>query len=788
MFAINLRLILRNIWKYKGVSIINILGLSLGMACSILLLLWVNYHFQFDKFQDHPDRVFRVIQHIKFEDMTTWTITQGPLGPSLKEEVPEIADYCRLTRSGLSFEKGDEQVREIGSYADPSVFEMFSVHITRKQIQQPLTEPDQIAISESMARKYFGETDPIGRTLHVPPDQDFMVAAVFEDYPKQSHWWFDYLIPFEYLGTRGYTITRWNNSGYYTYVALSEDASRGEVVDKIADFLKLKPTLEEYAKLDLQPIQEIHRTTGYDFEGANTIEGKYLRIFLSIGVFLIVIASINFMNLATARASGRTREIGMMKTLGGMRKNLVGQFIGEAVTVSLVSTLVAMMLVELVRTAFNNLTDTAISIDYSNPLVYLSLLGFGLLIGVLSGLYPAFYLSSYKPIAALRGSSEGPRARSSFRRALVIFQFVISIVLITVTMIISSQITYMLNKDLGYDQDEVIWFPASTGFQENFASIRDEMLSYPAVKSISRTGSLPTHGYNFSNSRFRWDGQDLSKETLFRALLVDFDYFSTLGIEMKEGRAFSRSFASDSLAIVLNEAAVSEMGVRDAIGMEIRLLTSDTTHISLHVVGVSKDYHFRSLHTDIEPQITILDPRSAYLALLRIEKNEYQEIESALQKLWEQYESNNPLEITFLEESIVDLYESDRAIRKIILFFTVIGLMISILGLIGLTSFTIDQKTKEIGIRKLMGARISDVLLLITTQFLKWISVSFLIAAPIAYFLMIRWLNEFPYRIRLHWWLMLSGGFIAILVAFMTIGLQSHRAARANPADSLRYE
>ena len=257
---------------------------------------------------------------------------------------------------------------------------------------------------------------------------------------------------------------------------------------------------------------------------------------------------------------------------------------------------------------------------------------------------------------------------------------------------------------------------------------------------------------------------------------------------MKEGRAFSRDFASDSLAIVLNEAAVREMGVGDPIGMEIRLLTSDTTHISLHVIGVSEDYHFRSLHSDIEPQITILDPRSAYLALLRIETGDYQKIESALQKLWEQYESTNPLQITFLEESIANLYESDRAIRKVILFFTVIGLMISILGLIGLTSYTIDQKTKEIGLRKLMGARISDVLLLIATQFLKWISVSFLIAAPIAYFLMVRWLNEFPYRIRLHWWLLLSGGFIAILVAFMTIGLQSHRAARANPADSLRYE
>lgn len=788
MLAVSLRLILRNIWKYKGVSIINIFGLSVGMACSILLLLWVNYHHQFDRFQTQSDHVYRVIQHIKFEDMTTWTITQGPLGPSLKEEVPEIADYCRLMRSGLPFELDGEQVSETGTYADPSCFEMLSIKVMRKLTNVPLSEPNQIAISESLARKHFGDKDPIGQAMHVAPDRDFMVSAVFEDYPKQSHYWFDYIIPFEYLGTRDYGIDLWSNSGYHTYVALSEGVSREEAVEKIEDFLKPKPTLEEFAKLDLQPIQEIHLTTGYDFEGANTIERKYLRIFLSIGIFLIVIACINFMNLATARSSGRMKEIGMKKALGGQKKNLVGQFIGEAIAISIISMLVAMMLVELARPGFNQITEAEINIDYTNPLVYIYLLAFGVLIGSLSGLYPAFYLSSVKPISALRGSSEGPKGRSNFRRTLVIFQFVISIVLITVTLIISSQITYMLNKDLGYEQEGVIWFGMSEGFHGNYESIRNDLLSYPAVKSMTRSGSLPTRGYNFSNSRFRWDGQDLSKETLFRALLVGYDYFSTLGIDMEEGREFSRDFASDSMAIVLNEAAILEMGVEDPLGMEVRLLTSDTSHVSLSVIGVSSDYNFRSLHTDIEPQITILNPRAAYVALVKIDLQEIKNIEKALQKHWENYETPAQLEINFLEDTISAMYESDRAIRRIILFFTVIGLLISILGLIGLTGFTIDQRTKEIGIRKLVGARFQDILLMISTQFMKWIMISLLLAAPISYFLMNSWLNGFPYRIRLNWWLLLTGGMIAILVAFLTIGIQSQRAARTNPADSLRYE
>jgi len=788
MLLVTLKLVFRNIWKYKGISLINIFGLSIGMACSILLLLWVNYHLQFDKFHENSDQVYRVIQQIQFEDKTTWCITQGPLGPSLKEELPEITDYCRMNGSGLSFMKNEDQVKERGTYADPSFFHMFTIKVTSRLTDAPITEPNHIAISESMARKYFGDKDPIGQVLHAVPDRDFTVTAVFEDYPKQSHFWFDYMIPFEHLGTLGYTIDQWNNSGYTTYVELAEGISREKAVDKIKDFLKPKPTIEEFASLDLQPIHEIHMTTGYDFEAANTMEGKYLTTFMAIGIFLIVIACINFMNLATARSAGRMREIGMKKTLGGKRRNLVGQFIGEAVMISLISIFFAMMLVELVRPAFNNFAEVEIIIDYTNPVIYAYLLGFTLLTGLMSGLYPAFYLSSFKPISALRGATEGIKRRWNFRKGLVIFQFVISIILITVTLIVSSQITFMLNKDLGYSQEGVICFPMSDGFHENFESIKNDMLTYPAVKSMTRAGNLPTDGYNFSNSRFRWDGQDLSKETLFRALFVGFDYFSTLQIEMSDGRAFSKQYASDSAAVVLNEAAIREMGIEDPVDMELRFLLGDSTFSRLNVVGIAKDYHYRSLHTDIEPQIMICNPSYSYWAMLKIDLNEFRKLETALEGHWDHYESVSPIEITFLEERIAKLYVSDRGLRKIILFFTFIGLLISVLGLIGLTGFTIEQKTKEIGVRKLMGARFRDILLMISSKFLRWILVSLLISVPISYFLMSKWLEGFPFRIRLHWWLLLTGGVIAIMVAFITISLQSQRAARTNPTDCLRYE
>jgi ABC-type antimicrobial peptide transport system permease subunit len=788
MLPVTLKLIFRNIWKYKGISTINIFGLSIGMACSILLLLWVNYHLRFDKFQENSDQVYRLIQHIKFEEMATWTITQGPLGPSLKEEVPEIAEYCRLNQSGLRFELDGEMVQEIGTYADPSFFQMFSIRVNQKLTDVPISEPNHIAISESMARKYFKNEDPIGQSLRASADRVFMVTAVFEDYPKQTHWWFDYMIPFEHLGTLGYTIESWRNSGYYTYLKLNEGVSRDQAAGKIKDFLKSKPTLEEFASLDLQPIHQIHFTTGYDFESASTVDRKYLTTFSAIGIFLIIIACINFMNLATARSAGRMREIGMKKTLGGLRRNLIAQFIGEAVVISLISVLIAMMLVELIRPSFNNMTQIRLSIDYSNPLIYICLGGFAICTGILAGLYPAFYLSSFKPISALRGSTDKVKSRKGFRRALVIFQFVISISLITITLTISAQITFMLNKDLGYEQKGVIYLPMSGGFAENYQSIKDDMLSYPAVEAMTQAGSTPLSGMNFSNSRFRWDGQDLSKETLFRALFVDFDYFLTLGIGMAEGRSFSRDFASDSSGVILNEAAIREMGVDDPLNINFRALVGDTGVRRLNVVGISKDYHFRSLHTDIEPQIMIFQPNFCSWALLKIDVKEFQTVKEQLEFHWSKYESDAPLEISFLDESLASLYEEDRALRKIILFFTFIGLLVSILGLIGLTGFTIEQRTKEIGIRKLVGARLRDILMIISSDFLKWILVSVVISLPLTFFLMRKWLENFPYRIRISWWLLLLGGLIAILAAFITIGLQSQKAARANPADSLRYE
>jgi len=787
MFKTNLKLILRNIWKYKGFSLINILGLSIGMACSILLLLWVQHHYSYDKFHEKGDNLFRVIQHIKFEDYVTWSITQGPLGPSLKEEVPEIADYCRLNQSGLQFLKGEEMFQEKGTYADPSFFNMFTIKVVKKLKNEPISEPNNIAISESFAQKYFGDEDPIGKTISAFPDREFLVTAVFEDYPKETHWWFDYMIPFEHLGVNlGYTIDSWKNSGYFTFVSLSEGVQKEEAVEKIEDFLKSKPTLEEFSKLDLQAIQDIHLTTGYDFDMMTNLNGKYIRIFFSVALFLILIASINFMNLSTARASRRIREIEMKKVSGASRFHLIYQFLGEAILISFISILFAMMLVELLRPSFNNVTQIGLSIDYSNFKFYLFLFGMVFITGLLSGTYPAFYLSSFKPVNTLKGSIIDKKGKQYMRKILVIFQFIISITLLTSTLFINKQIGFMLNKDLGYEKEGVVYLGMTESFHNHYETIRSELLKNDDIIQMTQVGSIPTYGYNFSNSRFRWEGQDLSQETLFRALFVGYDYLSTFKIPLADGRDFSRKFASDSMAVVLNESAVKAMGFKEPVGKQIWTVGSEDQKGT--IIGVAKDYHFKSLHHEIEPQILIFRPQISYFAVMKIKLNDIKATFQKVSPFWDTYGEGNTMDIQFLDDSIESLYEQDRVIRKIILFFTFIGIFISILGLIGMTSFTVEQKTKEIGVRKAMGAKNKDILYLISSHFTRWILISFLISTPITFYLMKNWLNGFAYRIDMKWWLFLFGGFIALILALITILVQTNKAAKANPADSLRYE
>ena len=786
MFRFNLKIAIRNLWKYKGYSLINIAGLSIGMACSILILLWVQFEFSFDKFHENK-KVYRVIQNIIFDKEVHWAISQGPLGPALKDEIPEIEEYCRLQGSGRTLRWKEDEFTERGLYGDPSFFNFFTFPVLEQQGDSIFDGLSCIALSEKLAQKIFGGTEPLGQIISGGSETEFMVTAIFADIPQNSHLQFDYIIPFEFLRGLGYSVDRWNNSQFNTYVQIQEGLEYKDVAKRIADFLKPKPTLEEFATLDLQAIPDIHFRNDIDFDNAWVSDKKMVSIFGIIGIFIIVIACINFMNLATARSARRSREIGLKKASGALRKNIIIQFFIESIELAFLSILVAMALVELVRPFFNQFTGVEMKIPYADPMLYVALLLIVLITGLLSGSYPSLYLSSMKPVTILKGASRHGKGHSIFRTSLVIFQFTLSVILISGTFILYQQINFMRQKNLGYDKENLVYFyfGDSDEISKRYETVRQDLLSNPSILSVGRTNNIPSYGYNFSNSLWHWEGQDPNKETLIRNSLVGYDYFSTLGVEVLKGRVFSRDFLSDSSAVIVNEAAARAMGMEDPVGSILRYSDSDEQYT---VIGMVKDFHYRSLHSLIEPQFSILNHEVCGLMMVRLAQGETEKGIKAIEGTWEKFSPDTKTEFNFLDQTLDSLYDSDKKIRKILIILTGLAIFISMLGLLGMAAFMAEQRTKEIGIRKAMGATSGRIVIMLSQEFSKWILVANLIGLPVMYFAMKKFLESYPYRIEIGWLVFVIVAGITLIIAQLTVFVQSLKAANANPVDCLRYE
>jgi len=786
MFRFNFKIAIRNLWKYKGYSLINIAGLSIGMACSILILLWVQFEFSFDKFHENK-QVYRVIQHIIFDKEVHWSITQGPLGPALKDEVPEIEDFCRIEPSNRTLKWKEDTYTERGIYADLSFFEFFNFPVISHLGDSIFHGLNCIAITERLAKKLFGDEEPLGKIISGGSETEFMVTALLADVPQNSHLQFDYVIPFLFLRGLGYSVDRWNNSTFYTYVQISERMSREKAAEKIADFLKPKPTLEEFATLDLQPIPEIHFRADLDFDMAWVSDKMIVTIFCIIGVFIILIACINFMNLATARSARRAREIGLKKVAGAIRRNIIQQFFIESTELAFLSILLAMALVELVRPFFNSFTGVEMKIPYPEPWLYIALIIIVLVTGLLSGSYPSLYLSSLKPVSILKGASKHGKGHAIFRTSLVIFQFTLSVILISGTLILYQQINFMRKKNLGYDKENLVWFyfGQSDQVNERYETFRQELLKNPSILAVTRTANLPTYGYTFSNSLWHWEGQDPGKETLIRNLPVGYDYFSTLGIEVLKGRTFSRDFLSDSSAVIVNEAAAKAMNMEDPVGKILKYSGTDEQYT---IIGLIKDYHYRSLHSIIEPQFTLLVPDGSYLMMVRLRQGETDAGLKAIEELWKKFSPDVQMEYHFLDQSLESMYDSDKKIRKIVMILTALAIFISMLGLLGMAAFMAEQRTKEIGIRKAMGATTGRIVTMLSKEFSKWILVANIIGLPLMYFGMKKFLQQYPYRIDIGWMVFVIVAISTLIIAQLTVFIQSVRAANTNPVECLRYE
>jgi ABC-type antimicrobial peptide transport system permease subunit len=785
MFKNYLKIALRNIRRHKGYSFINIAGLAIGMACCILILLWVQDELSYDRFHENAGDIYRVLQDIKFTDHdTTWTITQGPLGPSLKADFPEIINATRITGRRLRLTYNDKSYDELLRMADGAIFEMFSFSLVKGDPATALSDPHAIVITEEMAEKYFGNEDPLGKTIKADNQWDFQVTGILKKVPHNSHLQIDFLIPFIFGRELNYTVDRWGNSQFRTYVQLQKGASVQEVIQKISGYLFEKPTIEKEARLNLQPLARIHLYSNYEYDTAHG-DITYVIIFSIIAFFILLIACINFMNLATARSGNRAKEVGMRKVAGAHKTDIIRQFYGESILLAFIALFVALIIVGLLLPTFNNLAAKELSMDISeNLLALLGLLGITLLTGIISGSYPALFLSSFQPVKILKGSLRSGLKGSVFRKILVVFQFALTILLIICTIVIYNQINYMRNMKLGYDKEHMIYMGMRGDMRAKFDSVKNELLQNPNILGVTASSNVPTYGYTFSNSLWRWEGQDPDEETLMRAVFVDLDYFKTFGIEIVEGRSYSKEFSTDATeAIMVNEEAVKAMGMESPIGK--RLSLGDT---NMKIIGVVKNYHFRSLRQEIDPLILIYNPGPCGVLFARLKSENIPKTMGYMENIWKKFAPGHPFNYRFLDEALDGLYRSEQQIGTILRYFSILAIFISCLGLLGLASFMAEQRTKEIGIRKVLGASVSNIVLLLSREFTKWVLLANIIAWPVAYFAMHKWLQSYAYSTNIALWSFILSGVLALVIASVAVSYQSIKAAVANPADSLRYE
>ncbi len=778
----------RNFRKHKAYSLINVAGLAIGIAVSTFIFLWIRDELSFDRFHAGARDIYRLTEDQKNADGTIFPVAVTPdlLGPGLKADFPEVIEFSRyrpVGRNLVSF--GEKQFYETGiAFVDPAFLGIFSFPLLKGDPATALGGPTSLIITETVARKYFGREDPMGRTLRLFDALDFKVTGVARDVPRNSHLRFSFLVNFDValkqLGMSG----GWENNNFYTYVRLAPNADPAKIAAPVYNYLKkIRPQTTTF--INLQPLRDIHLRSSYaiDIDGASQAKAQYVRIFAVIAFLVLLIACINYMNLATARSGLRSREVGVRKVVGAGRPEIIRQFFGESLLFAAVSGLFAAGLVRLLLPQFNHLTGKAVPPGaLAAAPVVLFLAAAALFAGVLSGIYPALFLSAFRPASIFRGGSMTGTRSALFRKSLVVLQFALSTVFIAGTLVIGSQIRFMRTKDLGYKGDSVVHFRLRGNLRNNYQAFKDELSRTVGILGVTSSSDIPTYTVH-STTAFSWEGKAAGDYLLIHQFSVDYDYFETLGMEMAAGRSFSRDFPADKDAFIVNETAARRMGFGDPIGKWVNLYDRKGP-----IVGVVKDFNFKSLHAAVEPLVLRVEPaRDAYVLV----KMRYQGLTAGLEtvrRLHAKYNPRFPFEYEFLDDSLGELYRSDRRFGAIVGAFTGLAIFISALGLFGLASFLIERRTKEIGIRKILGADMGRVVVLLSKDFLQWVALANLIAVPVAYFAMHQWLRSFAYRTGISVWVFAAAGGLAIGIAMLTISTHCVRAAASNPARSLRYE
>jgi putative ABC transport system permease protein len=802
---------IRNIKKEKTSTLINIGGLAIGITCFIILALYVADELGYDSFHKNADNTYRIFVQSKINGkQDNNTKTSGLLGPLLTQKFPEVKNYARMSYFGIrTFMYGDKRLRDGRIYgADSSFFEVFTYKFISGNPETALNKPYSVVLTKTAAERIFGKEDALGKTLRTEYGKDFLVTGVMEDFPLNSSFSCQML---ESMSTYEEN-TNWTDLWYTTYVQLKEGSDPEIFENKLQRIIteNMGPSVEkllgvsieqflqmgnEY-RLCLQPVKSIYlysqRSYGLDpnTEWGDQKSGdiSYVYIFSAVAVFILLLAVINFMNLATARSERRSKEVGIRKTLGSDRLRLILQFISEAVVITALAVVAALALVEIILPLFNSLADKELKLQYFNyytvPLVIL----FILTVGILSGSYPAFYLSSFRPVQVLKtGMFQGKR-KSRLRSTLVVLQFSISIILLTGTIIIKSQMDYVQNKNLGFRKDHLYSISNANMLGDKKELFKNEISKNPHVLSstvcsrLFETG-IPGSGYLYNKTT----GTD---PMLCQVAEADYDFLKTFQIKMKKGTFFSKSYSTDSSAVIVNEAAAKVFNDKNPVGKMITDLDARTRGKQYKIIGVISNFNYESLHRAVRPIVihVNLSWQTARTLVVRVSGNNVSETISYINNAWKNYVTEEPPYYEFVDQQLIQLYEREEKTGIIATIFTGLAIFIACLGLFGLAAFITEQRTKEIGIRKVLGASISEIVLLLSKEFAVWVVLANIIAIPAAFYMMQEWLQNFAYRITIGPWIFIIAGITALVIALITVGLHTVKAANANPVNSLKYE
>jgi ABC-type antimicrobial peptide transport system permease subunit len=779
----------RNLLRNKGFSFINISGLAVGMASTILILLWIQNEISHERFHKKLDRIYTLNNRDKFNgEWWAWNTTPKILAPTLQQDYPEVEEAVRITRASFLMSFGDKHLIERGNFIDPAFLTVFSFPLVQGNPATALKQVNNIVVTQKFAKKFFGNEDVVGKIIRIDSSDNFTVTGVMKDLPNNTSFDFEYLLPWSYLTRIGWADSSWGNNSIQSYVLLKPGVSQAAFNEKIKNVTidHTKGTGDSSTTtVFIQPLKD-------QWLYSKSENGKYVggrvetvKLFAVIAAFILLIACINFMNLSTARSEKRAKEVGIRKVVGAQKRSLISQFIGESILLAVFAFILALAIVELSLPAFNNLVGKKLFIDFSNVSYWLFALAFILFTGILAGSYPAFYLSSYKPVKVLKGTFKASHALITPRKILVVLQFTFAIALIICTIIVEQQIRYAQNRDAGYVRDKLAYTFIQGDVGKHYESIRSELINSGAAVAVSKSMSPITQQYS-DGWGWQWTGsteEDL--KTDFVRMASDADFVKTMGTRLVEGRDIDvYKYPTDSTAMLLNQAAVKVMRLKNPIGTVI-----NADGREWHVVGVLRDFIYRSPYEKVQ-QLAVMGPKS-WFNVIHFKLNPVNTTErnlQTIQTIFKKYNPQYPFDYKFADESYTLKFRDEQRIGTLAALFAGLTIFISCLGLFGLATYMAENRIKEVGVRKVLGASVLTITTLLSKDFLKLVIISLVIASPVAWWAMSTWLEKYTYRVNIGWWVFALAGLLSVAIALITVSYQSIKAAIANPVKSLRTE